>query len=63
MKQNIYLCRVAIDERLFGKIEEYYKNTEDDTLVNYTKFCDDLDIVFNLPVYIDQCRIEKKSRL
>lgn len=41
--------KVAIDERLFGKIEEYYKNTEDDTLVNYTKFCDDLDIVFNLP--------------
>ena len=63
MKQNIYLCRVAIDERLFGKIEEYYKNTEDDTLVNYTKFCDDLDIVFNLPVYFNQYRIEKKSRL
>lgn len=41
--------KVAIDERLFVKIEEYYKEQSDETMVNYAKFCDDLDIVFNLP--------------
>lgn len=41
--------KVAIDERLFVKIEEYYKEQSDETMVNYARFCDDLDIVFNLP--------------
>lgn len=33
-------------------MEQYYGDKADNTMVNYIKFCDDLDIVFNLPVIL-----------
>jgi hypothetical protein len=50
MKYISLYCRVNIDERLFSKIEEEYGSKEDNTMISYARFCDDLDIVFNLPV-------------
>lgn len=41
MKYPSFYYRVAIDERLFSKIEEYYSDKNDSTMVNYAKFCDD----------------------
>jgi len=45
------------------KIEQFYGDKQDDTMVNYSKFCDDLDIVFNLPVIDSLLRIERKNQL
>lgn len=41
--------KVNIDERVLNRIEEYYVDDQDKTMINYFRFCDDLDIVFNLP--------------
>ena len=30
----------------------HYGSKEDNTMVSYARFCDDLDIVFNLPVFL-----------
>ena len=31
-------------------LEKYYGEQNDDTMINYERFCQDIDIVFNLPV-------------
>ena len=58
----IFLFRIPLDERYFGILENYYGEKSDNTMVNYVRFCDDLDIVFNLPVFSLPLRIMKKNR-
>lgn len=38
-----------MDEKVFSKLEAYYSDPEDPTLINYANFTSDIDIVFNLP--------------
>lgn len=44
---------MQLDERLFAFLEDYYGDESDSLMVNYFRFCDDIDIVFNLPVRFD----------
>ena len=39
-----------MDEKLFDFIEKHYGEANDDTMINYERFCQDIDVVFNLPV-------------
>lgn len=43
---------MAIEEKLFDKLDNYYGSKDDHTMINYVDFCSDLDIVFNLPVLL-----------
>jgi hypothetical protein len=63
MKYSSILYRLSIDERLFNILEQHYGDKQDNTMVNYVRFCDDLDVVFNLPVNIALPRIMRKNPL
>lgn len=38
-----------MDEKVFNKLEDYYGDLNDQTMINYANFTSDIDIVFNLP--------------
>lgn len=40
---------MTLPEQAFGILESYYGEPSDSTMINYTHFISDIDIVFNLP--------------
>ena len=42
--------KLALDEKILDKLEQYYVDQQDNTNVNYMQFLDDIDVVFTLPV-------------
>ena len=40
-----------MDEKVFALLEEHYQEPNDPTMINYSRFTSDIDIVFNLPVF------------
>ena len=50
----------GLDDRVLDRLEAYYRNSEDPTLVDYMRFLDDIDIVFTLPVLHFLFRNDKK---
>lgn len=42
--------KLNLDDKILDKLETFYLDPEDNTLVNYVRFLDDIDVVFTLPV-------------
>ena len=53
--------KLGLDDRVLDRLEAYYRNSEDPTLVDYMRFLDDIDIVFTLPVLRVLFRNDKRT--